>query len=371
MLAVLFVLAMAGVASAQGNDFPPVGIAPPIGAPPSIPGIPANPSCCYSGTAWGPHTLFGVEKGDTVYIRAGLTWWGLSPLYIFPRCEGCLSGPTYNEPTDGTASRTAQWYWPGLGEFCVSCEFKLVAGDDNPTIWFDFWGGSNFGWNVVITGIEKAPRLVEPVVKQNIKDKARGGAIAMGVVSGLAFSGAAMAVTVPPFSAGTSIGLMVLGAVTSYIGYEFDRVANDPWDPDYASQYSPNYHPDLVGMKDWVCQTVDAYSAGNPDYADWFCPMYLEASLATELWLRAAAVTNDRVESCIIAQDACMFWQRDVLVDYVRTAGAWSSWLGYLHQVWADYLYSANFNTEDDLTGWIRWSGIVIQDAGWELQGAY
>lgn len=367
ILAIILALGMAGVAAAQGNDFPPFNPSPTPGSPPTIPGTPSTPGCCFSGSAWGPNTLFGVEKGDKVYFTIEMDWWGFAaPLYWFPTCYGCTSGPVYAEATDGTAPKIAQWYWGELGEFCFKCRFWMVAGDDNPTLELPFWGANNFGVHIVITGIEKAPPLVEPVAKAYTKEKARNASIVAGVISGVTLTAAAIASLSPPTYA-WSFSFMLMSAFSGYVGYEFDRIANDPFDWEYQSAFYANYHPDLVGMRDWICQAT--YETDQDGFASGLCEMLLEANLATEAYLRAAAVTNDRMESCKLMVDSCQVWQRALLVEHMRNAGAWASWLGTLHGYWAEYLYSQGFNTEDNVTGWIDWYRYTLWDTGAAFQG--
>ena len=175
------------------------------------------------------------------------------------------------------------------GMCLFACDFEFTAGNDNVLVWSEYVGcGWCFGAHLDVVSIS-APN--PPVVSDQKKATARAAADALRNSRDLfTFIGLLAA------AVGQVPDTIVAGALATIAGRMAegqDKVAADPWDPDYASPYDGGSWPGPV--------------------ADWGDDPYLNNMIGTtraiEFYADFIYVSANRASSCMMAGADCAGWQ--------------------------------------------------------------
>lgn len=357
-IAIALLIALAGQAAAQGNDFPPpdgswTGVPPFTCCGTSVPGG--------NGVKYGPVEQRSVHAGDIVYFDFVMDRWGGRPTTTWLITDGFNNVRWTDQPWN---EGTYHWDRGNDGGWCWRCRWVGVANRDFPIFGIGFRRSGNFDAHIEIVGIIEAHPNPTPLMTQASKQSAAQVAAVSFTLASAAFGSAAATCAVGAY--GWCAILTIAGLGSWYATEQADHVANDPFDPEYASYYAADWNYDELSSKaPWVQLVADDGTDG------WFmsnASTIADVSSWTNAQLKALAVTLDRLQSCIDVGDQCQVWQRDVAVEYFHSAGAWMSYQGDWYIALADYLYAIGLNDENDSTGWIWWYGYNLQVTGAEFQ---
>lgn len=356
---ILFVLSTFAFAQ---DDFPPPGIYIP---------------CCYgggtgsSGATYGRNgqaawkQAWGVRAGDRVTFRFVLRTSSAGSLHAWPHStDGAPM--TYlgdeNNPYE-------KWYWntgrrDSGGTFCIDCPWQFIARADNPWIYIDYWDSGD-GWDVDlnVTSIEFS--LAEPIDPQT-KDTARRVGIAASMLGHVTAVSAALSFAAGNYPLFGIFSVATLGSLGA--SYYFERIANDPWDDNYAQPYSWDLEYD--SNYDWACQAV--YDWDNIGWLRDFCGGFVWINEVANGLAHATAVTADRVYSCDIVGDDCRFWQRDNLRSYAQSTGAWYLITADYYDILASYvaweISVGRYSDDNNAYGNLVYYAQQLRDVGQALQ---
>jgi hypothetical protein len=238
-----FWLFWASTAHAQGNDFPFSPGVPSWGQPqlPSpVPGFDYS----YGYAPGGEPRQLQNRRGDTIVMDYVLDWWGLGPL-----STSVMSNAGNDMRWTGPDDRAGQWSHSPLGFWCLRCEWRFQAGDDNVWIWIDYTGSSQFGAHLEVKEIIPAPEPAKPwfsVLTDPDKQTADNISLFFSAFTGVMYGAAA------GFGADWRLAgiLGVLGYAGDKFANHFYQIARDPWDGDYCSEAQFVY-PQLTDIE-WL-----------------------------------------------------------------------------------------------------------------------
>jgi len=169
------------------------------------------------------------------------------------------------------------------------------------------------------------------------------------VVSSVAITGAGVSCSASLYGLCFMFGL--IGFSSAWTTAHYERIANDPYDPEYQSAYATGIDPVEEQIAWGQCAQVAQYDESG-GHLTALCNDMAYISLTAHAYLKAAWVSIDRMESCVINNDPCQYWQRDLALDHLHNAAYWAWWLGYYyHHGVGVYLDWIGFNTYDDVAG--------------------
>jgi hypothetical protein len=312
---------MSATAYAQGNDFPftpdvPAWNQPVLPSP--VPPFDFNPG------ADVPNSWVKAQnrKGDTVVLRVVLDEWELGPLSLSIVATATPAGLWWNGP-DTPAGR---WYHPGLGYWCLDCQWKAVAGDDNAGFWLTFVGSERFRAHLEVVDVIPAPRSLFSVLADPDKQTAEGLSTALTGASGV-FAGSAIGFSADLPLSGAFWALSYAGSL--FAGH-FHEIARDPWDADYCSA---------------TTASIDSQTANDIGWASAYDPSgWLVASIENiDAYMKQAITAANRALSADQAGNEDCAWQRRYeALQALNRAGDWMWYFRWAIQVTAD-TYSGTY----------------------------
>lgn len=320
---------------AQGNDFSPG--APTWGQVPWLPpgSIPPPGNSDWSSGEVAHQTLWGVRRGDTIVFDAVLNGWGWGALYLSPMCNDCLN-MRYMPPTDGSASPQEQWWHGQLGYWCLRCEWRAEAGQDNPTIWYSYtgqrysWFDAYLEWKYTI-----AVPAQRQVVPQEKKDAAHAKAARQEQwAAGLGVLAAGVCGFVP---------WEVCVAIAAMSGaFQLDAArlrAVDPWDWDYCTPYEGTFNWYVVP---WFGYMPEDGSAGPWGMAPYINSYMYHATIIDGLHDMIYVSTNRSNSAWLAGDYGCsdmQYWR----ANWAIWAAGWHYSNGIAPNLWAFAWFFANY----------------------------
>lgn len=352
------------VGAAQDDFFPPPGIFIP---------------CCSSGGTGG-HTgatygengqsawrqVWGAAPGDIVTFRFVLRSRSAGSLHAWPQ----TTGGTDMQYLGDHNNIYEKWYWntgqrDSGGTFCLDCPWQFTANYWNPWIYIDYWDSGD-GWDVDLNVVNIQTPRAKPLVDQFTKDKNQQYADISGNLSRVFSAAGTLMASGGERASGVILAGLSFGSWL--LQRHFQRIANDPWDPDYEVPYEPYVDPQAEADLAWVCPDVQQ----NDNTGGWLtdlCWQMRGYSLWSEALLKAIAVTNDRVESCIQVGAGCEGWQRDRGVAFFHGAGDHLAYLGSLHGWLGQHILNWQIADPYDAAGQLFYYRDVLYDAYSVFQG--
>jgi hypothetical protein len=293
-----------------------------------------------TGTAYGPVQL-GNRKGDTIVLDYVLDWWGLGPL-----STSVMSNAAQNTRWTGPNTRAGQWGHDPLGFWCLRCEWRFEAGDDNVWIWIDYIGSEQFGAHLEVKQV--IPRPLFSVLTDTDKNTASNIATALWAASGV-WAGAAIGFySDPPLAAIFAL----MGYASDKFAGKFSEIARDPWDGDYCSGTPWEVSQQTMAELEWT-QPYDVHG--------WFIASteYIEAFVN-----QAITAANRALSADAAGATDCAWARRYESIWALNQMGNW---------MWA-FRWSVEATADDyvgkygDMTAMYEWASSLSYIASW-LEG--